>query len=53
MFRHLFDPKIMNYIIMCMYVLNSAWWASNKDWYAMMYWISAFGITLSVTLAHK
>lgn len=43
----------MNYIIMGMYVLNASRWAVAGDWYSVMYWTSAFGITLSVTLAHK
>lgn len=40
---------IFNYLIMTLYVLNSIWWASRKSWGDMCYWLSAAGITASVT----
>jgi hypothetical protein len=43
------DPRLFNFIIMALYVLNSAWWAWNGKWGDASYWICAFGITASVT----
>jgi hypothetical protein len=37
----LFDPKIFNYVIMSLYLLNAGRWAIS--------WICAFGITATVT----
>jgi hypothetical protein len=45
----LFDPKIFNYVIMVLYVLNSARWAVHGSWGDAAYWVSAFAITASVT----
>ena len=45
----LVDPKLFNYIIMCLYVINSVQWAAHKSWGDACYWISAFAITASVT----
>lgn len=49
----LFDPRIMNFIIMGMYVLNGVRWAVAGSWWNVMYWICAFGITASVTFGIK
>jgi len=49
----LFDPKVFNIVIMCLYVLNAGWWASNKSYADMFYWLSAFCITATVTFGYK
>lgn len=45
----LLDPKLFNYVIMSLYVLNSLRWAVYGSWGDAAYWISAFAITASVT----
>ena len=45
----LLDPKIFNYIIMGLYVLNAGRWAIHGSWGDTMYWASACAITVSVT----
>lgn len=45
----IFDPKVFNYLIMTLYVVNSARWAVYGSWGDAAYWISAFMITASVT----
>lgn len=45
----LFDPRIFNYLIMCLYCINSVRWAFAGEWAQAAYWISALGITASVT----
>jgi len=45
----LLDPKIFNYIIMTLYVLNSLRWAYARSWGDALYWIAAFQITAAVT----
>ena len=51
--RLLTDPRIFNYIIMCLYTLNACRWAINKSVADTCYWISALGITLTVTFGYK
>ena len=43
------DPKIFNYIIMALYVLNSVRWAVHGSWGDCLYWLAAFQITAAVT----
>lgn len=43
------DPKTFNYIIMSLYVINTAWWAWHKSWGDAWYWLSALSITAAVT----
>lgn len=45
----LLDPRLFNYLIMGLYVVNAGRWAIAREWAQMAYWISAFGITASVT----
>lgn len=45
----LLDPRIFNYIIMTLYVLNSARWAWHGSWADTCYWLSATAITATVT----
>jgi hypothetical protein len=45
----LLDPKIFNYIIMGLYILNSGRWALAGQWADFSYWMCAFGITATVT----
>ncbi len=49
----LFDPKIFNYIIMTLYILNAGRWAVHGGWADMFYWLSAFAITATVTFGYK
>lgn len=43
------DPRLINYVLMCLYVLCAARWAFARKWWDMLYWIAAFGITTAVT----
>jgi hypothetical protein len=45
----LFDPKVFNYVIIGLYVLNSGRWAVAGSWVDVCYWISAASITATVT----
>lgn len=49
----LFDPKIFNYVILVLYALNAGRWALAGRWVDVCYWISAFGITATVTWGYK
>lgn len=49
----LFDPKVFNYVIMGLYVMNSCRWAVNGSWADVSYWLSAFAITATVTFGYK
>lgn len=46
---YLLDPKIFNYVIMVLYALNASRWAHERAWGNVAYWVSALGITASVT----
>lgn len=43
------SPRLFNYVIMALYICNSAWWAFNRNWPQALYWLAAFQITLAVT----
>lgn len=47
------DPRIFNYVIMTLYALNAARWAIEGKWADMCYWLSALGITLTVTFGYQ
>lgn len=47
--QFLLDPKIFNYVIMVLYTLNVARWAVARSSGDTFYWLSALGITASVT----
>jgi hypothetical protein len=49
----LFDPRIFNYVILVLYALNAARWALAGNWADVCYWLSAFGITATVTFGYK
>lgn len=43
------DPRLISYVIMCLYCANSIRWAFAGEWAQASYWLSALGITASVT----
>lgn len=49
----LLDPKIFNYLILSLYVINAARWAYEKKWADVCYWMSAAAITATVTWGYK
>lgn len=53
MMRLLLDPKIFNYVIMVLYGLNAGRWALAGKYADMCYWLSALGITATVTFGYK
>ncbi len=48
----LLDPKIFNYVIMALYVLNASRWCWQGSYADMCYWLSAFAITATVTFGY-
>lgn len=49
----LFDPKIFNYTIMALYLLNALRWGVHGSYADMFYWLSALAITLTVTFGYQ
>lgn len=49
----LLDPRIFNFVIMGLYVVNTLNYVARRDWGHAAYWLSAFGITASVTFGMK
>lgn len=47
------DPKVFNYVIMIMYILNALRWAYESKWADVCYWLSALAITATVTFLYK
>ena len=47
------DPRFMNYIIMGLYFCNALWYAYLLKYPDMCYWLSALGITASVTWGYN
>lgn len=52
MITFFFDPKLFNYFIMTLYVLNALRWALEGRWADVCYWMSAFCITATVTFGY-
>lgn len=48
----LLDPKIFNYLIMTLYLLNALRWAIAKKPADVCYWLSALAITATVTFLY-
>jgi hypothetical protein len=48
----LFEPRIFNFVIMGLYLLNAARWAYEGKWADMCYWLSALAITATVTFGY-
>jgi hypothetical protein len=53
MMQWLFDPKIFNYLIMTLYLTNSARWAFHGSIADTCYWLSALAITATVTFGYR
>ncbi len=49
----LLDPRIFNFVIMGLYALNAGRWAFAGKWADVCYWLSALGITATVTFGYK
>lgn len=52
MWGWLFDPRIMNYVIMGLYSLNIGRWALYGSWADAFYWLFALGIQATVTFGY-
>lgn len=48
----LFEPRVFNVVIMCLYAINAAWWALHGKWADSCYWLSALAITATVTFGY-
>ncbi len=51
--RWLFDPRILNFVILGLYALNMVRWAFAGIYVNALYWFGAFVITSAVTLGMK
>lgn len=49
----LLDPKLFNYVILVLYVLNAVRWAVARSTADVCYWLSAAAITATVTFLYK
>jgi hypothetical protein len=49
----LLDPRLFNYVILVLYGLNACRWAVAGKIADVCYWLSAFGITATVTFLYK
>lgn len=48
-----FDPKIFNYTILVLYLMNVTRWAFAGSVADVCYWLSAAAITATVTFLYK
>lgn len=51
--RLLLDPRLFNFVIMALYAMNVARWAIAGKPADAFYWLSALGITATVTFGYK
>lgn len=49
----LLDPKVFNYVILSLYMLNAARWAFAGKIADVCYWLSAAAITATVTFLYN
>lgn len=47
------NPKLFNYVILTLYMINAAWWAWHGKLADTSYWLSAFAITATVTWGYN
>lgn len=47
------DPRLFNYVILVLYVLNAGRWAFARQTADVCYWLSAAAITATVTFLYK
>ncbi len=47
------DPRLFNFVIMALYLLNALRWALERRWADVSYWVCALGITATVTWGYK
>lgn len=53
MLRFFTDIRFFNYVILVLYACNSLRWLVAGKWVDALYWLSAFGITATVTFGYK
>jgi hypothetical protein len=46
------NPKLFNYLIMALYLINSYWWFKHGHNADGCYWLSALAITATVTFGY-
>jgi hypothetical protein len=51
--KFLTDPRLFNYLIMCLYAVSAIRWGVSARWADMCYWLSALAITATVTFGYK
>lgn len=51
--RLLSDPRLFNFVIMSLYAINAGRWAVEGKWADCCYWLSALGITATVTFGYS
>jgi len=49
----IFDPKLFNYLIMSLYLVNSIQWFFRGNHADGCYWLSALAITATVTFGYQ
>lgn len=47
------DPRIINFVLLFLYLCCATRWAFARKPWDMLYWLAAFGITLAVTMKSK
>lgn len=47
------DPRLMNYILLVLYLINATRWAWYGSWADTLYWLSALGLTIALTFGYK
>jgi len=46
------DPVLFNYFIMMLYTAAIIRWSLEQDWGEALYWVNAFGLTMTVTFLY-
>lgn len=47
------DPRLFNYVIMALYLINAIRWGVHGSWADVCYWLSALAITATVTFGYN
>lgn len=47
------SPKLLNYVIMGLYLAAAAWWLWHARPVDTCYWLAAFAITATVTFGYR
>ena len=48
--KFLYDPRLINYVLMSLFLLNAIRWSFERQWGKVIYWIGSLVLTIGITV---